>query len=147
MFPVGIEGSIRLSNAGADPAPTLERIAILLDEAGETRIVNDGTVLRFDKSIMKHGGPIWLSSGGRFEVRSEGGAQRVVFSLRTVRTALLIAVAAGVPASFSLWNLRDEPTKALVILLAGWLWVFGINYLVASVYVRLWLRRGLRNLL
>jgi hypothetical protein len=48
-------------------------------------------------------------------------------------------------AAFVVWN-GNNISAVMFLLIAGWAWLFGMNYLIAAIRFPIWLRSGLRSL-
>ena len=80
---------------------------------------------------------------GLLRVESEGTGQRISYSLRTVRSMLIVTAMVAIPTTLVAFNDRKSANTALLIFVLGWLWLFGVNYLIAMFRFPSWLKRGL----
>src|ERR1700733_10126720 len=138
MFPIDISGSIRLRDLG-NPAPfagpVRERIVDLLDEANASGVSAEGDAVEFKTKLFDGPGryhPLAPFDAGTFLIEAEDTALRIRYRLSTMRILLIVSVfAAAIFLAAELSNSsRGGPWRPAEIAATGWLWLFGMNYLI-----------------
>src|SRR3569832_1686009 len=157
MFTIDVSGSIRLrnlTNPARDIKPVAERIVDMLDHVGASEVWHEQDIVRFKRGLFSRGG--WSGSwnilvpfdSGSLRIETEDTALRVRYRFSTVRMMLIITGMMAVLFALGLQHKINHPTDWQVTLKfagIGWLWLFGMNYLIGMIRVPLWLKRGLRN--
>lgn len=153
MFPIGISGSIRLSEPG-NPTPYVmpvrERLVDLLDEISAYDVVAEGDTVRFRLAFFGGAGryhPLAPVDRGTFQIEIEDTALRVRYRLSTLRFLLAITGLLAVFFGFVFFeNATHMSRQTLMIGVGfGWLWLFGMNYLISAIRLPFWLRRKLKD--
>jgi hypothetical protein len=155
MFPVSVSGSIRVRNLG-NPAPFVkpatERIVDMLDAAYASDVWPEDAEVRFKTAFFGRGSNwniLAPFNSGTLTIEPEDTSLRVRYRLSTVRMLLFVTAAVGLISAIPAWQelSRGEGLqKAAEIFSAGWLWLFGMNYLIGMIRIPIWLKRGLRNI-
>jgi|SRR5580698_4430020 hypothetical protein len=156
MFPINISGSIRLRGLG-NPAPFIksvrERLVDMLDAAGAAEVSSEDDAVRF-KTAFFPGGPggnwniLAPFNAGTLQIEAEDMSLRVHYRMSTVR--MLLAITGILTLLTSAWiiaNLSSAGTwlEAVKIASLAWLWMFGLNYIIAMIRTPLWLKRELKG--
>lgn len=130
MFPVSIEGTIPIGEIDAEEAEQrLARWQAWLHKSSARDIRREGDAVTFRAGMFRfvsNWNPLVAVSSGRVELRRASGTVRYELSCRQM--LVVSALMVGVLAASALRSGR--PPFALVPLM--WLWLFGMNYLVAS---------------
>ncbi|HEX4862007.1 MAG TPA: hypothetical protein VFV07_12275 [Rhizomicrobium sp.] len=149
MFPISLNGSIRLHDLG-NPTPyaarVRERLVDLLDEANAYDVAEEGDAVRFKIAFFGGGGryhPLAPIDRGRFEIEIEDTALRIRYRLSTLR--LMVVLTAALAVLFGL-AMSDKAVPNAWFPAFAWLWVFGLSYLVAAIRIPFWLKRRLESI-
>lgn len=142
FFPFGLSGSIRLRNIPSPDSlvkPAIDRIEDMLDDAGATFVDCEGSEVQFKAGLFRQ---VWnwniLVPFGSGRIRIETHASSLLLKYRLSTIEMLVAVIAMLGL---VWLIAPKlPFSDLVFI---WLWLFGMNYLIAAVRFPLWLQRGL----
>jgi len=152
MFPVSLSGSVRIANAHARAQAAAARIVDMLDEKADTGARAQGSEVVFERVPlfgMSRTNILGPFNAGSFQVETEDTALRVRYRLSTMRLLLFVTGAVGAIAGFDAWIRlahHEDWREAVWVFAAGWLWLFGMNYVIAAIRIPLWLKRELRNL-
>jgi hypothetical protein len=111
-----------------------------------TDVTTDFGLVRFKTGILNFIGtgklnPVAMISSGELEIMEENGEIVVTATMRF--TAMLIIsslMVFGFMGSFMFHDQKTELKQGIPILIAGWLWIFGINYLVSTSRIRTWVK-------
>jgi len=162
-FPVSIDGSIIIDSSiypEITAAVVAPRLRAMLVEAKASHVEIVGDDVQFRNYFLW---PVWNWNilvpyeAGRFTVARGADGLEVQYELNTRRLLKVVTAIVGLMGAFFLVGvvastLSDDPNAqdmagslpVLAVLLLGfWLWLFGMNYLIARFRVRPWLRSGL----
>ena len=160
-FPVSIDGTISLKEYSTTPALVAAQIQEMLESAHASEISVRGTEVLFVKNLMQ---PMWSTTillpfdSGQFAIEARDGGLVVHYRLSTRRnmrvvTAMLgifgtiAAVSLGVSAVFGTWDgpqeIMDVALSIAPAMAGMWLWLVGMNYLIAKIRTPFWLRSEL----
>jgi hypothetical protein len=149
-FPVSITGVIRFSRDAVGGAP-IDRIAVriedLLDAAVAKTVIRRGNSVAFTagvfRAVLSSNVLVCLDSG-TFDIEDADDEIKITYHASTVQ--MLIVVTAMLFLMGALMLCLGLPRLVAVWLLPiGWLWLFGMNYLITSIRFPRWLRRGLQR--
>jgi len=133
MFPFSIEGSIVAPRAEVGRA--LDRLQVALTRWGAKAIERGPDILSFRGQAFRFW-PVWYPL--HFVDQCEVAAKSEVIAFRC-STKFVAALCAGALTLFGGFVYLNWTVPTGIILLAvavGWLWVFGMNYLLCSILVR-----------
>ncbi len=86
-------------------------------------------------------------NSGTFRVEAEDTSARVHYRLSTVRILVAITAVLGLLLGIMIaGSFRHDWLSAAKMLGLGWLWLFGMNYLIGTIRIPIWLKRGLRKI-
>lgn len=150
-FPSSFKGAFTLPTRGAVAAEqALARAEAALNPLfGKVRV--EGATLRATSGVL--GGlataaprshPLAVASGVDLRVRDLPGGVEVAYVVRMGSTAAVVAalcLAAGVYGGGVLWGAGLPGVLGVAV--GAWLWLFGMNYLVAMARASAWLQREL----
>ena len=151
IFPLGMNGSIRLKIAHYSPSLTStvnSRIEQMLDDADASSASLDGDKVCFTSGFFRPVGS-WNILGpfgsGKIWAEMKGVDTLVVrYRLSTVQLFVTVTGVLGALAIFLLFvSGSSEPGKTLQSLGIGWAWLFGANYVTGLIRFPSWLRRGI----
>ncbi len=157
MFPIDVSGSIRLrdlANPSNSIKPVADRIVAMLDEAGASEVWLEQNVVRFKRGLF--GGGVWSTGwnilapfdSGTIRLDTEDTSLRVRYRWSTIRMMLIVTGLMAVVLVPSVQhNVKHPVDWQLAIKFAGlgWLWLFGMNYLIGMIRVPLWIKRELKE--
>ncbi|HEY1934839.1 MAG TPA: hypothetical protein VGG99_22770 [Acetobacteraceae bacterium] len=149
-FPVSITGVIRLSRDVVGGA-SIDRIAVriedLLDAAAAKAVIRRDSSVAFTAGVFRavFSSNVLVSlDSGTLDIEDAGDEIRVTYHASTVQ--MLIVVTAMLFLMGTLMLCLGLPRLVAVwVLLIGWLWLFGMNYLITSIRFPRWLRHGLQR--
>jgi hypothetical protein len=152
-FPLSITGSVTVPKDDTDfvTVPNLAQgIEKLLSEAKATSVARDGNSITFTAGFFRFviNWNILVPFGsGKLEVEDEGHRIRVRYAARTVP---LLVFTSSVFCAIAIWMSLAElragtfPAWALLwVFGVFWVWLFGMNYVIAMIRFPFWLKRGL----
>jgi hypothetical protein len=158
-FPIGIEGTISLHEYGISPAQVAGQIREMLEAAQASEISVRGSEVLFKKSLLR---PRWRTTvllpfdSGRFTIETPDGGLAVRYRLSTRRNTRIVTALIGVFGAVSavplgisamsgtgLQELPEDVLATVLSLAAMWLWLAGLNYLMAKIRTPFWLRSEL----
>jgi len=155
VFPVSISGSIHLKLDAAPSEMTakvaVDRIVDMLDLAGAAGVRTEGNRVLFWVGWFR---PVWNwnilvpFNSGHIEVWSRGKALSVSYTLSVLRMFLVVTLLLAALMTFVVLGKADPMAQVQATLPwvgVAWLWLFGLNYLIATIRFPLWLRRGMRK--
>ena len=160
MFPISVAGTVRLKMGvpvtDAMVRAACDRIADMLDEAMAGSSAADN--VRIEGNTV-HFYAAWFAlrwnwnflapfDKGQIIVELHRNAIAIRYTLSTVNMLLLITSVLAAIGAFVVWGKPDILKEVRTIapyLGLGWLWLFGMNYLIGMIRAPLWLRRGLRK--
>ena len=118
----------------------------MLEAAHATDVFVEGGEVRFTSSLFSPGWN-WAIlvpfEKGTISTIPAGKSVRVIYRLSTMRMLLIVTVAMlALGATVFFGSSKNQPP--LLLFAIGWLWLFGMNYLIAAIRVPIWLKLGLR---
>lgn len=161
VFPLSVSGSVRLKLASAPTENSIRaavaRIADMLDEKSTTSaraadcVIVEGNVItiRMPWFRITWGWNILAPfNAGRVEVSGGNDAITVRYAMSTVAMFIFTTLPLVAALALTSWA-KPDTLSAIRSFLPwfglAWLWIFGMNYLIAMIRFPLWLRRGIRR--
>jgi hypothetical protein len=154
MFPVSVSGAVKLrkrENPGMLVAPIAVQLENLLEKAQASDWTVEGSEIRFTVALLRRGtgrGNILEPfESGRFEIVPQDDHVLVRYRMNMLRTLGIVTAMICVLVLF-VWHGRSIAAafgEIWPFALGGWLWLFGVGYLIAMIRVPLWLKRGLHD--
>jgi hypothetical protein len=155
-FPISIAGTVTIQKGecnfvNAEQAGT--QIRVMLHDAG-AYVVNDGVSIRF-KSPPPFLGGSWNIlvplDDGVISIRDDGSTLDIEYRASTVRLLVVVTcLIFGAAALFLHADLNSNEPANLTpfeVLPFGWLWLFGVNYIIVNVRFPGWLGNVVRQCL
>lgn len=154
MFPLSINGSVRLKFEGAVSdrrvKAVAQRIAKMLRDATASHVSVDGNQVEFTVDMFRPARPwhiLFPYNSGRLWVEPKAGAICLRYGLSTRRLMTAVAVFVSLLGIVMLGVTEAAgPLLLAVILSTAWLCLFTLSYLFAMLHFRRWLRKGLRGI-
>jgi len=149
-FPFGLNGSVRIRVAGSDRSLIPEatrRVEDMLDAAFATKASAEGSTVQFTNSMFQAVGNWNILApfgAGVLDIQQDFDCLVVRYRLNTTQMFLVVLAMLALVAAL-VWNSTNNFT-VLPPLIGGWVCIFGINYLIAMLRFRRWLRSGLKSL-
>ncbi len=155
--PVSITGSISLPK-GTKSIGSTEEVAVGVEEmlrAADARTVErDWSSLRFTAGIFRFGmnwNVLDPFGSGTIDVENIASEIRLYYRASIIEMLIITTAMVSVPTLAMLFTALREgrsPIPDVVWVFAiGWLWLFGVNYVIGWIRFPRWLRTGLQRIL
>ncbi len=145
MFPTSFEGQIELSDFSCEQTDAVaDRVASALLKVRATNVSRSGNIVTFRAGVFRlvsSWNVLAPVNHGSIEVQ-RGSPSTVKYKLSCVEMLVVTTLMAAI-AGFAI------PSKAPALFKLGapalmWLWLFGMNYLVAAYRLPAFIRRAVR---
>jgi hypothetical protein len=146
-FPVSIRGDARVTDSTPDQAgrqAVLTRLRVRLLSEGASKVEVGGASLSFSVRWLR-----WRSNWnilapydrGRILVVHEGDGLSVEYDFSTRRLAIIVTFMCAILGLLIALGGPHKPLSPLIAMAAGWVWLFGVNYMLARIRLGSWMRR------
>lgn len=146
MFPLSVDGRVRIRTT-RDDAEILSAVGAALEAACPGTIARqrdghvDFRVLLFGAGWRSNWNILVPYDGGQVRVVRQGGEVWLAYS-NSVRRLLAFATGATMIMGLLAGLMTHDPGEGLQIFGGMWLWLFGMNYLIAMLRFGGWLARA-----
>jgi hypothetical protein len=146
MFPLSLEGTIDLPDGNTRAA--LDQLRYLLVAARAKNVEQKSDSLAFQGGMFR---PVTsaniLYSVDQCEVTARESKLFYSFSTKQMLALVSVVIVAG---CISFWTLSGEARQLpvgwwIALFVFGWLWIFGANYLLASIRLRKFLKKAVAS--
>lgn len=146
MFPTSFEGRIELSDFSCEQSDAIaDRVASALLKVRASSVSRNGNVVTFRAGVFRLV-PSWniLAPVNHGSIEVQGGSPSTVKYKLSCLEMLIVTTLMVAIAGFAI------PSKAPAVFKLGapalmWLWLFGMNYLIAAYRLPGFIRRAVRG--
>jgi len=144
MFPMSLDGEFKLTS------PELEDISAILSKVEQAlRAARATNISRIGNRVVFQGGIFRLVMNwnilvpvGRGEIEIVPGKPGTVkYGFSCVQMLILLTLMVGA-MSVALISREGLSAHAIIFLVIGWLWLFGMNYVISAVRLPRFVRRA-----